>query len=269
MMYRKLLFLALLAFHLPALHAGEPVHVVILGDSNTWIGGDDCSKPRGWNTWFKEAFKPASCRSYARSGATWTNTKATRRNTQENTGKLGNDNVIYNQICRLQEAVDSGVQPSPQLILLAAGINDAWFLKKRPRALALSADEAFAAKDTPITARPVNKVLTLAESVRYGCELLQTAFPQARIVLLTPAPAITVTPRLLEKTCNIIEGCANKIGIGVIRLDRESDIRSDQERKAPTLTRDGIHTNEEGARRNGYLVARRVGEMMALRLNDK
>ena len=112
--------------------AGMPLHVVILGDSNTWLGGDDCNKPQGWNKWFCDAFQPASCRSYARSGATWTNTPQTRRNTQENIGILGNDNVIYNQICRLEEAIFNGSQPTPQLILILAGTNDAWFLKSRP-----------------------------------------------------------------------------------------------------------------------------------------
>ena len=80
------------------------LHVVLLGDSNTWIGGDDCDKERGWNTWFKQLFQPASCKSYARSGATWTNTKVTKRNPKENIGNLGNDNVIYNQVVRLIDA---------------------------------------------------------------------------------------------------------------------------------------------------------------------
>lgn len=32
------------------------LHVVLLGDSNTFIGGDDCDKDRGWSKWFKERF---------------------------------------------------------------------------------------------------------------------------------------------------------------------------------------------------------------------
>ncbi|MBO7116205.1 MAG: hypothetical protein J6V87_04040 [Prevotella sp.] len=43
-------------------------NIVILGDSNTAIGGDDCSKSVGWNKWFRDMLSPASCRSYARSG---------------------------------------------------------------------------------------------------------------------------------------------------------------------------------------------------------
>ena len=54
------------------IQAQSVMHVVILGDSNTFIGGDQCDKPQGWNKWFKELANPLSCRSYARSGATWT-----------------------------------------------------------------------------------------------------------------------------------------------------------------------------------------------------
>ena len=34
------------------------INVVILGDSNTSIGGDACDNPRGWNKWFKDKFAP-------------------------------------------------------------------------------------------------------------------------------------------------------------------------------------------------------------------
>ena len=123
--------------------AQKPLHVVMLGDSNTWIGGDDCDKPLGWNKWFKDALQPTTCKSYARSGATWTNTPQTHRDTKENIEILGNNNVIYNQICRLQEAVEGGDQAIPQLILIMAGTNDAWFQKQRPKALAMCACQAF------------------------------------------------------------------------------------------------------------------------------
>ena len=138
--------------------AQKPLHVVILGDSNTWIGGDDCDQPQGWNKWFKDVFQPTTCKSYARSGATWTNTPQTHRNTLENIEVLGNDNVIYNQICRLQEAIDSGIQHTPQLILILAGTNDAWFTKARPMALSKSVCKVCSTDCCKITDRPVNEV---------------------------------------------------------------------------------------------------------------
>lgn len=95
-----------------AIHAQLPCHVVLLGDSNTFIGGDACDKPQGWNKWFKDFAKPKSCRSYARSGATWTHTPNTVLDMEENIGVLGDNNVVYNQAMRLLTAVLSGEQPS-------------------------------------------------------------------------------------------------------------------------------------------------------------
>ena len=162
------------------------LHVVLLGDSNTWIGGDDCDKPRGWNKWFKELFQPASIKSYARSGATWTNTKATKLNPEENIGTLGNDNVIYNQVVRLKQAVQEGKQATPDIIIIGAGTNDIWFRSKRPGLYTMAADKAMAEDATSIIAKPVNQVLSLTESVRFNYELLHQAFPEARIIILSP-----------------------------------------------------------------------------------
>lgn len=241
--------------------AGMPLHVVILGDSNTWLGGDDCNKPQGWNKWFCDAFQPASCRSYARSGATWTNTPQTRRNTQENIGILGNDNVIYNQICRLEEAIFNGSQPTPQLILILAGTNDAWFLKSRPKALSMTADMAFTADRQRFSKRAANEIVTLAESVRYGCELLMNICPDAQIILLTPFQSVQ-TGNTIFKVSNLIADCGQRMGLSVIRLDRQSGIYAAREKNKHYLTTDGTHTSELGARRVGSLIARQVNTLL-------
>lgn len=257
---RLLLSLVLSVMMALATVAQKPLHVVILGDSNTWIGGDDCEKPQGWNKWFKDVLQPMTCKSYARSGATWTNTSQTRRNTQENIEKLGDDNVIYNQICRLQEAVDEGIQNTPQLILILAGTNDAWFLKARPNALSIPSCKAYCTCCT-INDRPVNEVLTLAESVHYGCELLRTAYPEARIILLTPLQSVAAGTENIAKAGDIIEDCGQKMGLSVIRLDKDGGIDAAKEKVKHHLTIDGTHTSETGARQVGTFIA---GQITAL-----
>ena len=244
--------------------AQKPSNVVILGDSNTWIGGDDCDKPQGWNKWFKDALQPTTCKSYARSGATWTNTPQTRKNTQENIEVLGNDNVIYNQICRLQEAVDSGIQDLPQLILILAGTNDAWFLKQRPKALTTSACKGYCTDCCLITGRPVSEVLTLAESVRYDCELLKTSFPNARIILLTPLQSVAAGTENITKAGDIIEDCGQRMGLSVIRLDKDGGIDAAKEKTKHHLTTDGTHTSEAGARQVGTFIAQQVSALLQL-----
>lgn len=241
--------------------AQKPLHVVMLGDSNTWIGGDDCDKPLGWNKWFKDALQPTTCKSYARSGATWTNTPQTHRDTKENIEILGNNNVIYNQICRLQEAVEGGAQTIPQLILIMAGTNDAWFQKQRPKALAMCACQAFNTDKGTMTDRPVNDVLTLAESVRYGCELLRAAFPEAQIVLLTPLQSVAAGTENITMAGDIIECCARQLNINVIRLDKDGFIDAAKEKMKHHLTTDGTHTSELGARQIGSFVAQQISAL--------
>lgn len=253
--------ITLLLFLTTSLHANDSIHVAILGDSNTWLGGDQCDQPRGWNTWFRETFRPASCRSYARSGATWTNTVRTKSNPEENTAVLSDDNVAYNQIVRLKEACKSGAQPSPHIILIALGTNDAWFTKHRPGLFDTSPQQAFASDSTTIHRHP-SAVLSLAESVRYGCEMLADALPDAQIILLTPMQSTSIPYDNIRRTGDIIEECANRISIPVIRLDKESAVSSLREKHEKRFTTDGTHTNEEGARRNGRFVANKVRSLM-------
>ncbi len=232
------------------------IHVAILGDSNTWLGKDDCTGEKGWNTWFRQWYAPSTCVSYARSGATWTNTARTRRNVTENIGVLGDDNVAYNQVCRLKEACAAGKHPVPNLILIALGTNDAWFEDKRPGLFGVTVDEAFAMTDGYITSRPVDSVLSLAESVRYGCELLMEAFPEARIVMLTPLQSTAVEYSRIRLAGDIIEECGARMSIPVIRLDKAAGIYSVRERVSRKFTYDGTHTSVDGARRVAELVCK-------------
>ena len=247
------------------------MNVVLLGDSNTWIGGDSCNLARGWNKWFRDELAPASCRSYARSGATWTNTEATINTTSEYTEKLGDNNVVYNQINRLAEAVAEGRQPVPDMILIAAGTNDAWFSAKRPLAFAKTADEAFAAitddegGGADIMSRPAGSILTLAEAVRYGCTMLQKAYPDAMIIVLTPLRSTAVPDKSIRTAGDIMEECCRKMGVGVIRQDGNDFISPKQERRHKRFTTDGTHTNEAGARHNARLITSAVRAMLHAR----
>lgn len=246
-----------------AIAGHESLNVVILGDSNTSIGGDGCDNPKGWNKWFKDRFAPGTCRSYARSGATWTNTRATVYNIEENTGKLGNDNVIYNQINRLKDACNKGEQPAPNLILIAAGTNDAWFSTARPNAFSKTPEQVFGEGNGRfITGTPVSEVLSLAGSVRYGCEMLMESFPDAQIILLTPLQSVAAGAAGIRKVGDIIEECGRYMSVNVIRQDYGCGIYSVREKMSMKYTYDGTHTSEEGARRNGYYIANRVEALL-------
>ena len=241
-MKRTLLTLLVTFMLLGFSHAQESMHVVLLGDSNTFIGGDSCNVARGWNKWFRDALQPATCRSYARSGATWTHTPKTVRDTEEYTEVLSDNNVIYNQVCRLQEAVAAGEQERPTLIIIMAGTNDAWFIDRRPQ----------------VFSNDLSSSLTLAGAVYYDCQLLREAFPEARIVLLTPMQATKTSLKRIRRTGDIIEACGTQMGLEVVRLDREGCVSRKQELRKKTYTTDGVHTNERGAQCIGQLVAEKI-----------
>ncbi len=249
-----------LALHVSA--ASHPhIHVALLGDSNTFIGGDSCDKDKGWSKWFKERFEPASCKSYARSGATWTNNASTRMAPEEYTEILADNNVIYNQVLRLTDQVRKGTAPAPQLIVIMAGTNDAWFQSSRPGLFAKTPRQVFASSQLT-TSKKVNQVRTLAESVRYSCEKLMEAFPNAQIVLVTPMQTAKPFNESVGRVGNIIEECAHYMALSVIRLDHQGCVYSAREKAQPRFTSDGIHTNREGARRNGYLIANQIESIL-------
>jgi lysophospholipase L1-like esterase len=245
----SLLFTLLSLFYSPYSHLSsseEDEDVVILGDSNTWLGGDDCTKPKGWNTWFKEAMKPRSCRSYARSGATWTHTPNTRRDTKEDIGRLGDNNVIMNQICRLEEAMNDGSQVKPSLILIAAGTNDVWFQDQRPH--------AFEPSEFSLE--------SLQGIIYYSCCRLFRLCPEAKIILITPMETIKADTTDILRAGDIIEACGQYLDVPVIRLDRYSKVKSQNEQQAFKYTYDGTHTSELGARSNGTYIADRVRDII-------
>lgn len=240
----------------------EALNVCILGDSNAWLSGDDCADERGWPYWFVRKFAPASCRSYARSGATWTHTAQTRKNLVEVSGRLGNDNVIYNQVERLIAAVRAGQQPAPHLVVICCGTNDAWFEKARPAACEKSAAEAFAQRGGYITQRAVSSLTSLADCVRFDCELLWQHLPDAQILLVTPPQTTNPGAARIRRVSDLLADCAAYLGVGCIRLDTAGCIYEARERAQNHFTYDGTHTSVAGAHRNGCFIANQAAALL-------
>lgn len=233
--------------------------VAILGDSNTQIGGDDCSAPTAWTYEWQRCYQPGSIRSYARSGATWSNTRRTRRNVEENIRVLGDDNTIYNQTERLRDAISTGEQAVPTLIIIMAGTNDAWFSRRRPGAFDKSAAEAMSGhSDSVLVALPPSQVLSLAESVRYNILRLRRMAPDAKIILLGPLQSVQAPDNMIITTGSIIESVGTRMGIPAIRLDRDFELSSASESRRKHLTTDGTHTSVEGATRLARFLCSRI-----------
>jgi lysophospholipase L1-like esterase len=220
------------------------VRYAFLGDSNTWNGGVDCSRQESWCYWFMQQMQPATCYNLARSGATWTNTAQTLRAPHDSTAVLSEQNVVFNQVVRLLQRVQLHLQDAPDVILIMAGTNDAWFEQKRPGIWDMTVEEAFAVDSKVLLRKEPGEITSLALSVRYSVETLQRAFPLADIVLLTPMPTTKASAEKIARVGEILDGCGLAAGVPVIHLENEQ-----------IETKDGTHTNPAGAKKLGLKIA--------------
>lgn len=232
------------------------MNVALLGDSNTWIGGDDCSKDAGWNYWFARKMAPRSIRSYARSGATWTHTKDTHPDLKEYTEVLSDNNVIFNQFLRLVADVDENGVSVPDIIIISAGTNDAWFPERRPDEFSKTASQALARDTAELGAMLPCAARSLAEAVRYDLYFIQNYFPEARVVVVTPSPSVKISAEMLKKVSDTIAQIAQGMETEVVRLDQLSPILPESEAVNRRYTTDGTHTSAEGARRHAEIITR-------------
>lgn len=217
--------------------------VALLGDSMTWIGGDSCQNEKGWSHWMKASGFADSIEVYARSGATWTNTLHTRRDTSFYSEILHDDNVIYNQAWRLTQRVKSGATPLPDLAVIFAGANDAWFAERRPGIFTVSDSVApYSAGSQP------SEATTLQKSVALVCDLLRQELQGCEIVLVTPLEMSKASPEVTATVSDIIADAGLSRGVRALRADSNIAIRHKQEALKPTYTYDGVHTNATGAK---------------------
>lgn len=217
--------------------------IALLGDSMTWIGGDSCQNKTGWSHWLHESGIAGEIDVYARSGATWTNTKNTKRNPKHYTELLHDDNVIYNQAIRLIENADTSAS-NPDIIILFAGANDAWFADKRPGIFDVPASQQ---PNNQITQQP-NSSITLQESVSLVSDMLHLRFPNATLLFVAPLQMSKTDAETIHLVSDIIERTAGEKGWLTLRADKETGITHLQEAKSPKYTYDGVHTNPVGAK---------------------
>lgn len=222
----------------------SPKVIAFLGDSNLWQGKEDCSDQKAWSHWVVKALgcKDVVARSFARSGATITNTASTPNDTTHYTTLLNDSNTLYSQAMRLKGAISGRELPAPDVIFMYGGSNDAWFMDKRPDIF--DDDESMVINSTTSP----SEVTSLEGSMRLTLAILRDAAPSARIVIVGP-PFLTKAPReKVSQVSDVIERVAHRYGYPMVRLDSDSLINPDMERRRFTMTRDGAHTTPDGAR---------------------
>ncbi len=228
--------------------------IALLGDSMTWIGGDSCQNSVGWSHYLKESTTSCEINVYARSGATWTNTRNTHSDTEFYSEILHDDNVVYNQMLRLIKEADADKMHTPDIIVIFAGANDAWFCDKRPGIFYAPHPSL----DVPNKKIDPSMETSLFGSVRLVCNKLKVRFPKTKIVLITPIEMSKVPAEMTVRVSDTIESAGDVCGVTTLRADRDVAIRHIEEKNKPRYTYDGVHTNAEGARMLGEYI---VGEL--------
>lgn len=224
--------------------------IALLGDSMTWIGGDSCQNPTSWSHYLKESGIAGGIDMYARSGATWTNTCNTKADADFYSEILNDDNVVYNQTLRLIKEADADIMHTPDVIVIFAGANDAWFCDKRPGIF----DNVLPSLDTYDKDTDPASVTSLAGCVSLTCYLLKDIFPDSKIVLVTPLEMSKAPAGMTARVADAIESAGIACRVMTLRADREVAIRHQEEKKKPHYTYDGVHTNPEGARMLGQYI---------------
>lgn len=210
--------------------SGSGERVALLGDSMTWLGGAKCDNAKGWTSHYAQ-MNNDTLYVYARSGATWTHTAATRGSLTEVTGRLSDNNVIYSQVLRLLNDVDAGLIPRPERILIYAGTNDAWFTSERPGIFGLDASTS------------------LTGAVTLCCDLLQQTMPQTTITLMTPPLFPKAPAERIHQVSDSIQMAGERLSVPTLRADRQLLL------DPATDTTDGVHTNPAGAAKIARYIA--------------
>ena len=235
---------------------------VILGDSITYLGGDDCSGEKGWTTYFKNIMNFKSVKSYARSGATWTNTANTKYNITENTGSLSDDNNAYNQINRLINEISKGATV-PDYILIALGTNDIWF-RYDASIKDIEQFETIWNDTTDYSSKvDIKSCTSIIKSIRFIYDMIiSSELKNSQIIIMTPLQGTFSSISKINKIGDIIERCAKVCSWNVIRQDYKCGVSRLQELKAKTNTTDGTHPSKSGAEIIGKYIASQITSIL-------
>lgn len=102
----------------------------------------------------------------------------------------------------------------------------------------------------------------LAKYIRENCETLGTAFPKARIILITPPPFTRVPMATQHQAAAEIEQCAQAMHLSVIRLDRAKPLLPAKKLIKRGYSKDGVHTTEKGAKVLGHYIYEQVQKLL-------
>lgn len=250
--------------------------IYVLGDSITWLGGDNCdgTRPgyehRGWTEYFKERIQPRIIKSYARSGATLSCYSDSQENPSAYYGSPAADNILWNQVIRMKNDILNGADV-PDYIIISAGCNDAYmyettrasFAERHAAISGLLSDNVENILNTNVgtswygTKTPA-ECASIAKTMRWMKDAFVSICPNAQVIICTPLQSHYSSLPTQDEVSQRIDECSQFVSWSTINQGKDCMISRLQEAKGYHFTADGTHTSVLGATMVGHILARRV-----------
>lgn len=210
------------------------MHMVVFGDSIS----DEAVNGK-WVNKFKTLANCKEFTNYAVGGATWTFWSDTQYALDATEDGWYANNVIWNQLNRLNVDVDEGRVTEPDLIYIMAGVNDS--IKN------LTLGTPSTVFSTATQEDDVTTLTNLSASVRKVCDEIYEKYPNCRIVLGTPVNAGTsLQITRLQNYRDVIEECAHYLGVYTIDGKKCGYTAYRELERKKYLKDDGIHPTDLG-----------------------
>jgi|GEM_PF-1734477 len=243
--------------------------ILTLGDSITAMGGVN-----GWTYWIKQYLLADKVVNVSVAGSTWQD-KVASQTYDGNPQPSTDGNVMGNQVQKVLNAKANGDADYQDfdVITFSFGTNDSVDFSVQTKESVESQFITNYAQNnfTVVSIDNVNRQ-TLAGAMRYGFQKLHEAYPNAVIFMCTPTQECYETFDSIYKKGDFINFVADRLGAETIDTRRcgirniyESQTTIDydhpeQSGAAPIQTDllDGIHTNENGAKKIAKYNAREI-----------
>lgn len=243
--------------------------ILTLGDSITAMGGVN-----GWTYWIKQYLLADKVVNVSVAGSTWQD-KVTNQTYDGNPQPSTDGNVMGNQVQKVLNAKANGDADYQDfdVITFSFGTNDSVdFSVQTKEGVESQFITNYAQNNfTVVSLESVNRQ-TLAGAMRYGFQKLHEAYPNAVIFMCTPTQECYESFESIYQKGDLINYIADRCGAETIDTRRcgirniyESQTTIDydhpeQSGSAPIQTdlMDGIHTNENGAKKIAKYNAREI-----------
>lgn len=243
--------------------------ILTLGDSITAMGGVN-----GWTYWIKQYLLADKVVNVSVAGSTWQD-KVANQTYDGNPQPSTDGNVMGNQVQKVLNAKVNGDADYQDfdVITFSFGTNDSVDFSVQTKE---SVENQFIMNyaQNNFTVVPLESVnrQTLAGAMRYGFQKMHEAYPNAVIFMCTPTQECYETFDSIYQKGDFINYVADRLGVETINTRRcgirniyESQTTIDydhpeQSGAAPIQTDllDGIHTNENGAKKIAKYNAREI-----------